>query len=173
MIDFSVKFYDYKITTKRELFDSIYNYLYDHLIRTPFNLDVTPKVKNIVDLKIKEYYTNNDKSFDEPLYKHNCSNCVYLGYFIDVNFDKNSANLVVGLYDLYAHIREDMVELIARYGDNEPDYNSFTYFVYSDFGEQEQNMKSINGIYEAFKRYGARCRPNPPKNYPFSFLDIK
>ena len=69
----------------------------------------------------------------KPHYEHDCKKCMYLGDFIHDGI----------LYDLYvcSHQNMEIDTLIARYGDDGPEYGSGVYFI-----------KTIPTIAEAYKR---------------------
>jgi len=87
-----------------------------------------------------------------PIYKHDCSECKYLGTYTPTD----NTIQPIAEYDLYAHLREKMVELIARYSDNPPDYLSGCYFIgYSE----EENISLQMPIYkEIFNRYNEKTK---------------
>ena len=69
----------------------------------------------------------------KPQYKHDCSECVYLGNY------KN--------YDLYVHEHEYLTELIARYSSDGPDYSA------EDVGRITVNNRHSEALIEAENRY--------------------
>ena len=83
---------------------------------------------------------------EEQIYKHDCSECTYLGTFIP--YDKTFQPITK--YDLYAHKRETMVELIARYGNNPSDYLSGCYFI--GYPEEENPCLQMPIFKEIFNR---------------------
>lgn len=87
---------------------------------------------------------------NKPIYKHDCSECEYLGTFIPPD-DKFQP---ITEYDLYAHLRERMVELIARYGNNPPDYLSGCCFL--GYPEGENPSLQIPIFKEIFNRYNEK-----------------
>lgn len=86
----------------------------------------------------------------KPKYIHDCSECEYLGTFIP----KECKYQPIAEYDLYAHKRETMIELIARYGDNQPDYLSGCYFI--GYSEDENSCLQMPIFKEIFNRYNAK-----------------
>lgn len=160
-----------KITpeTKEELTKKIQEDFEQHFRKTLACKNNIDNFKYILKKRFEEYFISNNMSIDVPFYKHNCLKCTYLGNYIKTTLDNEHGMLSVGYLDLYAHMREDAVELIARYGDNIDDYYSYTYFIAGKWEEQRAIMQSIDGIYEAFVRYGNKCRPNLPKDFPFLY----
>ncbi len=86
----------------------------------------------------------------KPIYKHDCSECEYLGAFVQTE-DKYQP---MAKYDLYAHKRETMVELIARYGDSPPKYLSGCCFI--GYPEEESPSLQIPIFKEIFDRYNKK-----------------
>lgn len=84
---------------------------------------------------------------EKPRYKHDCSTCTYLGQFVPLN----STCQPIIIYDLYAHQRDRMVELIARYSDNPPDYMSGCFFI--GYPEEENTYLQIPIFKEIYNRY--------------------
>lgn len=157
-----------KITplTKEEILQKIQNDFKDYFQYKAATKDNFEHLECIFKKRIEEYFIGNNIPGNIPFFKHNCPKCTYLGDYIKISFDEGNGVVNIGYYDLYAHMRENTVNFIARYGDSLDDYFSFTYFVCGEFEEQKKIMQSIDGIYEAFTRYGDRCRPKPPKGYP-------
>lgn len=83
----------------------------------------------------------------ELRYNHDCSECIYLGtYRLE-----NDHYLPITEYDLYAHKRETIIELIARYGNNPSDCLTSCYFLGYSFKENPCLETPI--FKEIFDRY--------------------
>ena len=87
---------------------------------------------------------------NKPIYTHDCTECEYLGRYIP----KEDKYQPIAEYDLYAHLREKMVEFIARYSDNPPDYLSGCYFI--GYSEEENTCLQMPIYKEIFDRYNER-----------------
>lgn len=87
---------------------------------------------------------------DKPIYKHDCNECEYLGAFVPLDDEF----CPVTKYDLYVHLREKTLELIARYGNNPPDYLSGCYFI--GYSEEENTCLQIPIFKEIFNRYNGK-----------------
>lgn len=87
---------------------------------------------------------------DKPIYKHDCSECEYLRTFTP----SDNTFQPIAQYDLYAHARERMIELIARYGDSPPDYLSGCCFL--GYPEDENPCLEIPIFKEIFNRYNEK-----------------
>lgn len=163
------EFYKYK-SEKEKLEKNIMNLITEefeeHFRNTVADKNNIEKFKLLIKKRLEQYRQIN-KIEQAGIFQHDCSECLYLGDFIKTSFDEKHGILNVAYFDLYAHPRENVIEFIARYGDKLDEYSSFTYFIEGDWETQKAFMKMNDEIYEAFNRYGDRCRPNPPKWYPF------
>lgn len=79
-------------------------------------------------LKVLIRQLRNERGLNpkDRFYKHDCLECLYLGDLFYSNYKKEMS--YIGYYDLYYHDRGNRIELIARYGDEQPDYMSATYW---------------------------------------------
>lgn len=86
---------------------------------------------------MKELYWKTSKNFQMipqlPQYIHDCSRCIFLGRY------KN--------YDLYAHCYHPVVEMVARYSDDGPDYSA------EDIGRIDTDGWHSEALIEAQSRY--------------------
>lgn len=160
---------------EKSLLELIQKDIMDNVYRMELNYDNTKRFEHLLQKRIRQYKVVNNIDGNAPFYKHDCSKCTYLGDYIKSSFETKEGLLHAAYFDLYVHpqFENNSVVFIARYGNELDEYTSFTYFVEAEWKPQQQIMEQLPEIYEAFKRYGKRCRPNPPKNYPFSFLDIE
>ena len=87
---------------------------------------------------------------NKPIYTHDCTECEYLGRYIQAE-DKYQP---ITEYDLYAHKRAAMIELFARYGNNQADYLSGGYFL--GYPEEENTCLQMPIYKEIFDRYNEK-----------------
>ncbi|MCM1296137.1 MAG: hypothetical protein NC311_11400 [Muribaculaceae bacterium] len=118
-------------------------------IAAPDNIEA---FKQTLTKRIQEYKITRGNGPDGSLYYHDCNECLFLGGFIDCDINEQSV-LNVNYFDLYAHKRENRLELISRYGDSVNDYISFTLFYENGKIIHNPTIQRISSINEAFKRY--------------------
>lgn len=95
---------------------------------------ITPETLDRLNADVLNYLqgirNSRCKNLDEPLFDHDCKECIYLGDMLDVKMDDvDTSQVNICYYDFYAHSSKDSVCLIARYGDNPQDYLSMSYFL--------------------------------------------
>lgn len=164
--------YEYESSTKEEtIIEAIQKDFNEYFKNCPATEDIIQRFESQLKHRIQLYRQMKRLNENTPLYKHDCTECLFLGDLLKTSFDEKNGILNVKYFDLYAHTREGSVEFIARYGDKADEYLSFRYFVEGEWEEQKALMKSIDGIYEAFERYGERCRPKMPEWYMKLFPD--
>jgi len=118
-------------------------------ISNPENIDT---FKQTLTQRIQEYKKTRGKGPDGSFYYHDCDECLFLGGFVDCELTGENV-LNASYFDLYAHERENRLELISRYGDNPGDYISFALFYENGKIIHNPTIQRISSINEAFKRY--------------------
>lgn len=117
------------------------------------------EIKSKFYSKLNEYRMQVHKE-NSPFYKHDCSECVWFGDFIEASFDKGILNF--SFYDLYYHDRETTIEFVARYGDCPSDYISYTHFknlpTEEIFNKMLEIKKTLPPIFEIYNRISS-CMP--------------
>lgn len=122
---------------------------YEHCLMDDKTLD---EIKHFFKTRVQELRYNLQNE-NNPLLKHDCHGCTYLGQYLHCNFVSNQI-LSVCYFDLYYHDRDNRVEFIARYGDEPKEYLSFTYFKTIQQNLQEyfprEQLKIMNEIYTRY-----------------------
>lgn len=128
--------------------------------RKPINDENTLKqIESEFRSTVDMFRMRMNKNSNEPFYKHDCMDCIWLGDFIDVDYNKKNGMLNLTYFDLYFHKRQERVEFIARYGDIPSEYFSFTYFDKlgsHDRLEQINRLCEFPPMREAYNRYKTR-----------------
>lgn len=130
------------------------NYFY-----TAINPETIDKLKADMLDYIQNIRVSRNRDFNDPLFYHDCEECIFLGNMLDVKADELNKNQVnIAFYDFYCHNKKDSVSLIARYGDNPQDYLSMRY--YFDAPPEENPVCKNTLFREILKRYENKKESN-------------
>lgn len=151
----------------KNISDIMMNIQEKYIFHRMITKDLIEEISNDFKNQYKNLKTSKGISLDKPLFKHDCSGCIYLEEYFNINVVRDYGTVNVTFFELYAHFRVDRLELIARYGDEPDEYLSFTYYPNVEYSEQRELLTRTPAIYEAFKRYGEKCRPKMPRDWKF------
>lgn len=88
---------------------------------------------------------------NKPIYKHDCSECIYLGTFTP----SDNKYQEIREYDLYVHLKNEIIlSLIARYSDHPGDYMCGIGILGNP--EEENPCLQIPIFKEIFNRYNEK-----------------
>lgn len=118
---------------------------------TKSNKDIKNFKQAMEDI-IKKYNISHNRNANDPLFYHSCSECTFLGGFIEHKITETNVLNVI-YYDLYAHKIENRLVLILRYGGNLDDYISFSLPSTNEIILYKTLFEKMPSINEALKRY--------------------
>jgi len=124
-------------------------YLYEQYIPERTERSIEYELRNV----IKKYKLDKALYDNKPLFEFLAKRYVYLGDYINIDYNKYTNHLEINYYDLYVDVKKSnkSIELIAKYGYACDNYISAPY----DFSiPKEDNFCLRNKLFsEILKRY--------------------